>query len=390
MDSMLVGWTTADYVSYTCFAYVVYRVITHNSVPTFGSDDGKREHFLRWRTGVFYVPFLACASLNNPEILQCFIYLLCVVGMGEYCHIVVPMRLPSSVPVGSNSPASARPTCSPATAEEKAKAKGSDEDEDEGDKPEKSAAAPAPAVTYSTYKLSKMDRVVQGFALLFCFAMLRGFVCFAVTVGLVFCIFVCGLLLKLIHSNRPLTPDMFYLLGVYWLGLFWIAFPLAHTPILAYGVVIDGYRYGGIVFILLLITSWIGDAAAYYVGKNFGKHRAMPNISPKKSVEGCVGLIVFCSLWCGGLSYLQQTNPTFSFLPPFTTVEYMTLGLLLGVFGIFGDALESFIKRVGGVKDSGTFFPGHGGVLDRFDALFLAGLPAYYYLSIFVTGELVV
>eukprot|EP01094_Clydonella_sp_ATCC50884_P024953 TRINITY_DN63_c1_g1_i1.p2 TRINITY_DN63_c1_g1~~TRINITY_DN63_c1_g1_i1.p2 ORF type:complete len:117 (-),score=51.89 TRINITY_DN63_c1_g1_i1:126-476(-) len=114
----------------------------------------------------------------------------------------------------------------------------------------------------------------------------------------------------------------------------------------------------------------------------------MPNVSPKKSVEGCAGLIVFCGVWCGGMFWARQHYPLFEFLPPFSLPHYLVLGLLIGVFGIFGDALESFVKRIGGIKDSGSFFPGHGGVLDRFDALFLSGLPAFYFIVIFITQEL--
>jgi phosphatidate cytidylyltransferase len=105
----------------------------------------------------------------------------------------------------------------------------------------------------------------------------------------------------------------------------------------------------------------------------------MPNISPNKTLEGCIGNTVFCMLWAVWLKYMQEYH-MWSFLPPMCYTSYMIFGAIISIFGIFGDALESFVKRVGHVKDSGVFFPGHGGILDRFDTFFLCGLPAFFFL----------
>ena len=118
-----------------------------------------------------------------------------------------------------------------------------------------------------------------------------------------------------------------------------------------------------------LALNWIGDSAAYYVGRALGKHSLAPIISPKKSWEGAIasaaGSVVF------GLFYLGH------FLPLFPWWEVMILAITGNVVGQFGDLAESAIKRGAGVKDSGTLLPGHGGMLDRVDGN-LFTLPAVF------------
>jgi phosphatidate cytidylyltransferase len=104
---------------------------------------------------------------------------------------------------------------------------------------------------------------------------------------------------------------------------------------------------------------WIADTAAYFSGRHFGRHKLAPTISPGKTWEGVAGALVALALYAGVLSLL---------------VGMPTLSLFIMVFGllylsILGDLFESWIKRVSGMKDSGDVLPGHGGVLDRIDAL---------------------
>ncbi len=128
-----------------------------------------------------------------------------------------------------------------------------------------------------------------------------------------------------------------------------------------------------ILFVMVLI--WIGDSAAYFVGVNFGKNKLSPNLSPKKSIEGAVGGIGFtvaAALIVGLVSV------------HFTPFQGFGLGLMVSVVAIFGDLLESSIKRSAGVKDSGNFLPGHGGILDRFDSALLVVPLAYFYIAIVI------
>lgn len=124
-----------------------------------------------------------------------------------------------------------------------------------------------------------------------------------------------------------------------------------------------------------LALNWVGDTAAYYAGRRFGKHRLSPVISPKKSWEGAAAS-VFVSVVLGVL-YLREFIPV---LPPW---EVALMALVGNIAGQFGDLAESAIKRGAGVKDSGSMLPGHGGILDRVDSSLFA-LPAIYGIYVLI------
>ena len=121
----------------------------------------------------------------------------------------------------------------------------------------------------------------------------------------------------------------------------------------------------------------------FVVGKKCGNTKAMPHISPNKSVEGFIAQVVLGLSAGMGFCFAQSCGVTF--LPPMAWFHYLFIGLAVPVFGAIGDTVESFIKRMGGVKDSGIFFPGHGGILDRFDAFLLACPVVFYYALYFIT-----
>jgi phosphatidate cytidylyltransferase len=113
-----------------------------------------------------------------------------------------------------------------------------------------------------------------------------------------------------------------------------------------------------------MIAMWTCDTFAYASGRLFGKHKLAPQISPKKTWEGAIGGTIFTValvVWLGPWAFHTGL------------VANILLGVLLSISGQTGDLLESAIKRWSGTKDSSHFFPGHGGVLDRLDSLFLAG-----------------
>ena len=124
---------------------------------------------------------------------------------------------------------------------------------------------------------------------------------------------------------------------------------------------------GAVVVALPLASTWIGDAAAFFAGRAWGKGGLAPTISPKKSWvgfwAGLVGAGVAGSLWWLVARELVPGQPIRS------PLSAAVVGVVLGVGAVLGDLAESLLKRQAGVKDSGTFFPGHGGVLDRLDAL---------------------
>ncbi len=134
------------------------------------------------------------------------------------------------------------------------------------------------------------------------------------------------------------------------------------------------------VFLILyvLFCAWFGDSGAYFVGTFLGKHKLCPNISPKKTVEGFIGGIITVGI------VVTITGLIFDFLVfDDISINYpvvIIVGMIASVFGVLGDLSASVIKREFGVKDFGNLFPGHGGVLDRFDSvLFVA--PFVYIVS---------
>jgi phosphatidate cytidylyltransferase len=122
----------------------------------------------------------------------------------------------------------------------------------------------------------------------------------------------------------------------------------------------------GIIFFI-----WINDTGAYLVGSFIGKHKMYERISPGKTWEGTVGGIVLAFAF----SFIMVR-----IFPQLELKHWMVIAVLVGIFGTLGDLVESMLKRLAGVKDSGNIMPGHGGVLDRFDSLFFVTPFVYCYL----------
>jgi phosphatidate cytidylyltransferase len=123
----------------------------------------------------------------------------------------------------------------------------------------------------------------------------------------------------------------------------------------------------------LIVLIWTNDTMAYLVGSFIGKTKMAPSISPKKTIEGTLGGILFCMLFAALWGYFSNT---------FSISLWITFGLIASAIGTLGDLVESKLKRLADVKDSGMIMPGHGGALDRFDSLLLAA-PFAYLVSLF-------
>jgi phosphatidate cytidylyltransferase len=128
-------------------------------------------------------------------------------------------------------------------------------------------------------------------------------------------------------------------------------------------------RHGAYMTLLLIATVVVSDSAQYYSGRAFGRRPLAPTISPKKTIEGAIGGVVFGTLF--------MTIAGLRLLPGAAPVLLAAAGLSVVILGICGDLFESRLKRVAGVKDSSSLIPGHGGILDRIDALLFA-TPAYF------------
>jgi phosphatidate cytidylyltransferase len=131
-----------------------------------------------------------------------------------------------------------------------------------------------------------------------------------------------------------------------------------------------------LLVIMLIVMS--NDSLAYYSGRAWGKHRLYPLVSPKKSIEGALG---------GLLGSVAGTLlAKYTFFPQLTLADALLTALFIGMLGQTGDLFESLLKRSFGVKDSGTIFPGHGGVLDRLDSIIFAAPATYYYVTYVFKG----
>jgi phosphatidate cytidylyltransferase len=137
-----------------------------------------------------------------------------------------------------------------------------------------------------------------------------------------------------------------------------------------FGMLVAIHAVGGRMATLLLIaTVIVSDTAQYYSGRTFGKRPLAPAISPKKTIEGAVGGLIAASLFVTLVGRVV--------FPVARPVSLFLLGVAIVALGISGDLFESPLTRVAGIKDSSSLIPGHGGVLDRIDALLFA-TPAYY------------
>jgi phosphatidate cytidylyltransferase len=147
-----------------------------------------------------------------------------------------------------------------------------------------------------------------------------------------------------------------------------------------------GAQEGGpSLLLLLLLVVWSGDTAAFYVGKSIGRRKLAPNLSPNKTWEGTAasiaGSLVITSVLIQLAKYLTGRGIDLLAYPG-SVWSWLVLAIVLNVAAQLGDLAESALKRGAGVKDSGTLLPGHGGVLDRIDALLLAA-PVLLYAQLF-------
>jgi phosphatidate cytidylyltransferase len=123
--------------------------------------------------------------------------------------------------------------------------------------------------------------------------------------------------------------------------------------------------------VMVLVTSWSCDMAAYFAGRAFGRLHLAPTVSPAKSVEGAVA----------GVGAAMMVGVLFSLATSIDPFRMAGFGLAVGLGSVVGDLAESLLKRQCGVKDSGFLMPGHGGILDRMDALIFSAATAYFYLQ---------
>jgi phosphatidate cytidylyltransferase len=188
-----------------------------------------------------------------------------------------------------------------------------------------------------------------------------------------------------------LAPFIFLAIGMYRSDLA-SAFPAARVPVFAFLYValpmasllqLREQWQGSFFLLYLLLLVWAGDIFAYFIGKPFGRHRMSPRVSPNKTWEGAIASVI-ASVAVGILMFhyaqpissalmqahlIERQNGIFG---QTSLISVIVLSIVLNIAAQLGDLVESLIKRGAGVKDSGAILPGHGGMLDRVDALLFA------------------
>lgn len=177
-------------------------------------------------------------------------------------------------------------------------------------------------------------------------------------------IYVMGVAAITLFTRRPLVEAL-PSAGISCSALLLVAFPLSFAVSL--------HRLpsqGPVVLLFALVITWAADTAAYFVGRAIGRHPLAPHLSPKKTWEGSIGSMLGSLAVAYGFSFWLHT----------TLPHLLAMAALGNIAGQMGDLLESAYKRSAGVKDSGSLLPGHGGILDRIDALILCFPVIWYYL----------
>jgi phosphatidate cytidylyltransferase len=160
-----------------------------------------------------------------------------------------------------------------------------------------------------------------------------------------------------------LHKPLFVILGILYVSMF-----------LSYLILIRGSADGKKWLLFTLFVVWCGDCGAYFMGSIKGKHKLCPTTSPHKTVEGAVGGII--------ASVVAALIARIWFLEQLSITHGIALALGIATIGQLGDLCESTLKRIHGVKDSGTLLPGHGGMLDRIDSLLFTAPLVYYYKTL--------
>lgn len=199
----------------------------------------------------------------------------------------------------------------------------------------------------------------------------------AVSLVLVFAVLIFTLAYVMFRKNKDNISNILtmYSMFLYIVGCFASVVCLRYYDFFGTKNVVDG-KY---LYLLIFIGAWVCDTFAYFTGRFFGKHKLIPEISPKKTIEGSIGGIVFTMgafaiyglILQKGFSYTLSSNIALHY------IILILLGLAVAIISQIGDLIASAIKRQYDIKDYGFIFPGHGGILDRFDSVMLVA-PAMY------------
>ena len=188
-------------------------------------------------------------------------------------------------------------------------------------------------------------------------------------------IYICAFLLPLLTKNHLDTYTPVLLILVFYLFFAGVVskgklgadkllsvFALAFYVTVSFGALTSLFYQGSIFFPLVFVGAWVTDTFAYFTGFFFGKHKLIPEVSPKKTVEGAIGGTLFASVGFAITAAIYGYGLK-------SIIVIAVVGIFASIVSQFGDLSASLVKRHFGIKDYGSLFPGHGGVLDRFDSI---------------------
>ena len=178
--------------------------------------------------------------------------------------------------------------------------------------------------------------------------------------------FVLYIMIELLIPNRRLIETIFYTV----FGVIYIPFLLCSLIAISDFDHLNGSRFT----LLLFVTVWMADSAAYFVGNAFGRTKMIESISPKKTIEGFIGGYIGSLLCVFIFTHFELINYSL------TTLQIILLSISIGIFGQLGDFFESMIKRNYNIKDSSNLLLGHGGFLDRFDSIIISSPLIFIFL----------
>lgn len=184
------------------------------------------------------------------------------------------------------------------------------------------------------------------------------------TYAIIFVLFLIGIV-HILSSKYNIMDFSVTFLGIFYIGILFDFIILT----------MDNFENGNIYVWLVFVIAFATDTFAYLVGVFIGKHKLIPSISPKKTIEGCIGGIVGSAIACVVFGYIFGLDTTLMLI----------MGLIGSVIAQLGDLFASSIKRYVGIKDYGKIIPGHGGILDRFDSVLLVAPFVYNAIKFFVS-----
>ena len=225
-----------------------------------------------------------------------------------------------------------------------------------------------------------VNRFLSTVAAVYFFLAMAGF-CSGIVPSAVFIPYLLTVVYMFISELYTKAPNPINNWAYTMLSQMYIALPFSMINVLAFRGAGDAVIYNYLLPLSIFIFLWTNDTGAYLSGSLFGKHKLFPRVSPGKSWEGSIGGGILVLAVAAFLGWYENSGIHEGAVELAMSIpQWMGLGLVVVFFGTWGDLVESLFKRTIGIKDSGNIFPGHGGILDRFDSSLMAIPAAVVYI----------